>query len=422
MTTLIEAVRTGVRPRPRPRKAAVATAQTARSARPAAKTVRPVGVLETEAYRLDGWEPAWLMVLVLLCLFWGLVELYSASALMARADGLPAHFYALRQAIGVGPGILIAAVLASIDYRRYRRFAGAMLLVLAVTLFVMILPGTEQIAPRINGARRWLQIGVSVQPSEFAKIALIVWTAAVAVKKQDRLQSFRKGLLPFLVGWLAIAVPVLLQPNFSAAMLLLLLSALVLFAGGARIGHFILLGLVAVPILWSQVGSAGYRMQRIAAFLDPSGDPNGVGYQIHQSLIAVGSGGIAGVGFGGSRQKFGFLPEPHNDFLFAMIGEEWGFLGITFTLLLFLGFGLVGYRIARAAPDLFGYLLAIGMTNLIVVSALLHMGVALALLPTTGVNLPFMSYGRSGLLVSFAAVGALLSVARMSMRSEEGRA
>jgi cell division protein FtsW len=134
-------------------------------------------------------------------------------------------------------------------------------------------------------------------------------------------------------------------------------------------------------------------------------------------LIAIGSGGLTGVGYGGSRQKFGFLPEPHNDFLFAMVGEEWGFLGIGFTLLLFLGFGVLGYRIARAAPDLFGYLLALGMTNLIVVSALLHMGVALALLPTTGVNLPFMSYGRSGLLVAFVAVGVLLSVANAAQRA-----
>jgi cell division protein FtsW len=369
-----------------------------------------------EKHHLEGWEPGALVLLVLVILTFGLVELYSASALMAREDGLPAHFYALRQLTGVVSGVIIAAVLARIDYRRLQRLAWPLLLATIAILIIMVMPGTESIAPSVNGGRRWLRVGIAFQPSEFAKIVLIVWTAALTVRKQERLHSFRKGLLPFLLVWLAVTVPILLQPNFSAAVLLLLLSALVLFAGGARIGHFILVGLIAVPLLWSQIGAAGYRLRRIAAFLDPSGDPNGVSYQIHQSLIAVGSGGLTGVGFGDSRQKYGFLPEPHNDFLFAMVAEEWGLIGITFTLLLFLGFALVGYRIARAAPDLFGYLLGVGMTNLIVVAALLHMGVALALLPTTGVSLPFMSYGRSGLLVAFAAIGILLAVARAAPR------
>src|SRR5690606_1110536 len=230
-----------------------------------------------------------------------------------------------------------------------------------------------------------------------------------------RLHSLRRGLLPFLVVWFAVLLPVALQPNFSAALLLALLAALVLFAGGARIGHFILLGLAAVPLAWQQIAGAGYRMRRIVAFLDPTADPAGVSYQIHQSLIAVGSGGLTGVGFGQSRQKFGFLPEPHNDFLFSMIAEEWGLIGVVFVVLLYAAFGWVGYRIAARTPDLFGYLLGVGMTNLIVVSALLHMGVALSLLPTTGVVLPFMSYGRSGLLVCFCAVGILLSIARNSL-------
>src|SRR5690606_20415311 len=309
-------------------------------------------------------------------------------------------------------GVLVAGVLAAMNYRWLRLLAWPLLGIVVVMLILLLLPWTEAIAPRVNEARRWLQIGISVQPSELAKPVLVIWTAALAVKKQDRLHSLRRGLLPFLLVWTVVTVPILLQPSFSAALLVLLLAALVLFAGGARIGHFILLGLLAIPLLWQQVESAGYRMRRIAAFLDPLGDPNGVSYQIHQSLIAVGSGGVTGVGFGDSRQKFGFLPEPHNDFLFAMIAEEWGLVGVVFTVLLFVGFAVVGYRIARAAPDLFGYLLGIGMTNVIVVSALLHMGVALALLPTTGVNLPFMSYGRSGLMVSFIAVGILLSLTR----------
>jgi cell division protein FtsW len=356
------------------------------------------------------------VLLVLLMLSFGLVELYSASTFMAQSEGLPPHFYAVRQILGVVPGGLLCALLARMDYRKLQKLAWPLLGVTFVLLVLVVAPGTESIAPRVNGARRWLRIGTTFQPSELAKLSLIVWTAALAVRKQARLHSLRKGLLPFLVVWMAVLLPVMLQPNFSAVMLLALLAALVLFAGGARIGHFILLGLLAVPVLWHQIEGASYRLKRVVAFLDPSADVAGTRYQIHQSLIAVGSGGITGRGFGNSQQKFGFLPEPHNDFLFSRIGEEWGFVGVVFVVVLFACFAAVGYRIACRAPDLFGYLIGLGMTNLIVVSALLHMGVALSLLPTTGVILPFMSYGRSGLLVCFSAVGVLLSVARGAPR------
>jgi cell division protein FtsW len=377
--------------------------------RPAAAVAGTPVVSATEQ-----WESGALVLLVLVTFSFGLVELYSASTFMAESEGLPPYFYAVRQLAGMVPGALVCILLARMDYRRLRAAAWPLLLFTLFLLVLVVLPGTESIAPRVNGARRWLRIGTTFQPSELAKLAIILWTAAMAVKKQDRMHSLRKGLLPFLVVWFALLVPVMLQPNFSAVMLLALLGALVLFAGGARIGHFILIGLLSVPILWNQIESASYRVKRIVAFLDPSADVAGTRYQIHQSLIAVGSGGVTGVGFGGSQQKFGFLPEPHNDFLFSMIGEEWGFVGVIFTVLLFAGFAVVGYRIARRASDLFGYLLAVGLTNLIVVSALLHMGVALSLLPTTGVILPFMSYGRSGLLVCFTAVGVILSVARGS--------
>ncbi len=370
---------------------------------------------------IEGWEPGALVLLVLLMFSFGIVELYSASMVMATSEGLPPHFYALRQLSGVVPGVAIAALLAKMDHRRLQRAAWPLLIVTFLMLLITVLPGTESIAPRVNGARRWLRIGFSFQPSELAKLAIIVWTAALAVKKRERFHSLSKGLAPFLAVWMVLLLPVMLQPNFSAALLIALLASLVLFAGGARIGHFILLGMFAVPLLWQQIQGAGYRARRLVAFFDPSADPTGLSYQIHQSLIAVGSGGMTGVGFGESRQKFGFLPEPHNDFLFAMIGEEWGFLGILFTVSLYGAFAFVGYRIARGAPDLFGYLLGLGMTNLIVVSALLHMGVALALLPTTGVVLPFMSYGRTGLLICFAAVGVLLSLARAASQAEVRR-
>jgi cell division protein FtsW len=369
----------------------------------------------------EGWEPRALVALTAGACAFGLAELYSASAFLARADGLPGHFYAVRQLAGVGAGAAVALVVSRLDYRHLRRLAWPLLVGVVILLVLTVMPGTESFAPRIKGARRWLHLGFSFQPSEFAKIAVLVWTAMLAVRKADRLHSLSRGLLPFLVVWAPIVLLVLKQPNMSAALLIVLLASLVLFAGGARIGHFILLGLLAVPLLWKLVEGERYRARRIAAFLDPSHDTGGVSYQIHQSLIAIGSGGLGGVGFGESRQKHGFLPEPHNDFLFSMLAEEWGLLGILVVVALFAGFLLVGYRIAARAPDRFGYLLAVGMTNLIAVSAFLHMGVALALLPTTGVSLPFMSYGRSALLSAFVAVGILLAVDRGSRRAEAPR-
>lgn len=360
----------------------------------------------------ERWEARALWVLVAAACAFGVIELYSASAFLARSEGLPGHYYASRQVMGMAVGAVVAAVLARLDYARLQRLAWPMLGAVTLMLILVIAPGTESIAPRVNGARRWLDLGVQFQPSEFAKVALIVWTAALAIKKQDRLNSMSKGLAPFLLVWGFVTALVLAEPNLSAALLMALLSSLVLFAGGARIGHFILLGMAAVPLVWKVIQSADYRVRRIVAFLDPMADPDGTTFQIYQSLVAVGSGGLSGLGFGGSRQKFGFLPEPHNDFLFAMIAEEWGIAGIAFTVLLFGGFLAVGYRIATRAPDRFGYLLAVGMTHLIAVSAFLHMMVALSLLPTTGVSLPFMSWGRSALLTCFVAVGILLSVAR----------
>jgi cell division protein FtsW len=368
---------------------------------------------ETRVRLATGWEPAILVLLTVFLLLAGIITVYSASTVMAHQDGLPDHFFVLRQASGAAGGFLLLVTMAFVDYRYLRLFAWPMLLLVSAALLVTVLPGTYAIAPLRSGTRRWLDIGpVAFQPSEFAKLALIVWTAALTVKKQDKLTSLSRGLLPFLCVWGGVLLLIFLQPNLSAAVLVLLLAALVVFAGGARIGHFILLALVGMPLLWSQVGAAAYRIRRMAAFFDPTHDVVGMSYQINQALIALGSGGVLGRGLGHGVQKFGYLPEPHNDFIFAMVGEEWGFAGTFLLILLYTAFALVGYRIARHAPDLFGFLLAVGVTNLIVVQALLHIAINLALMPTTGITLPFVSYGRSSMLVCLAAVGILINIAR----------
>lgn len=367
-----------------------------------------------------GWEAPLLLGLSLVALFAGTVTVHSASAVLAESQGLPHYHYLLRQLIGGALGIVALAVAASMDYRRLRILAWPLALGTVAVLAVLVLPGTQAIAPPINGARRWLVVGpISIQPSEFAKVTILVWTAALAVKKQDRLRSLSRGLAPFLCLWLLVAGLVALEPSLSAALLIVLLAGLVVFAAGARIGHFIALGLVGLPLVISQISALAYRVDRIIAFRDRTIDEAGLSYQINQALIAFGSGGLFGRGFGRGQQKFGFLPEPHNDFVLAMIGEEWGFLGVAAVILLFAVFALVGYRIARQAQDLFGFLLAIGLTNLIVVQAILHTAVNMGVLPTTGVTLPFISYGRSSLIVCLAAVGILINIARSPGRRTE---
>ena len=376
--------------------------------------VRPTGPISFPDTGIGrGWEPAAIMGVTLLLLSFGLVNLYSASSFLARSQGLPDYFYILRQAAGAAFGLVVMVACSRVPYAWWNTLAWPLVVGTTIMLVLLILPGTTGIAPEINGARRWLRVGISVQPSELAKIAVVVWTAAMAVKKRDHFQSLSKGLLPFLLVWGAVSLLIALQPDLSTAFLVAVVGSLIVFAAGGRTGHFAFLSLLLAPFLWSQLHVA-FRAQRLMAFLDPAADPSGAGFQVRQSLIAIGSGGITGVGFGEGRQKFGFLPEVHNDFIFATIGEEWGLAGVAFLVALYLGLILVGFRVASRAPDFFGQLLAIGVTNLVAVQAVLHMGVGLGLVPPTGLTLPLVSYGRSNLVVTLAALGILVSIARAS--------
>lgn len=351
-----------------------------------------------------------LLAVTIVLLLVGLLTVYSATSFLAQQQGLPDHYYLRQQASRALIGLLTLYVLARVDYRLFRWLAWPLLGVTILALLALVVPGTEAIAPTRNGARRWLELGVSVQPSELAKIVMVIWAAAVAARKGERVRSFRWGLASFGVVYALVAFLIMLEPDLSSMVLIGLLSAIVLFAAGARIGHFVLLGLVAVPVFWEWIRAASYRMARLMTFLDAGSDLQGTGYQLHQALIAVGSGGLFGVGYGESVQKYYFLPELHNDFAFAMIAEEWGLVGVATVTILVATLGILGLRIARRAPDAFGFLLAVGLTALIVVSALIHMGVSVGVLPTTGVTFPFISYGGSSLVISLAAVGILLNI------------
>jgi cell division protein FtsW len=389
---------------------------------------RPLDVAPEGPVRLPdsglgrGWEAAALMGLTLLLLSFGLVFLYSASSVLAVREGLPDTYFLRNQVIGAGIGILMLTAVALLPYRFWEYAAWPFLVVSVAGLVTVILPWTHSIAQEVNGARRWLTLGpVTVQPSEVAKVAVIVWTASVAVKKAPHFRSLRRGLGPFLVVWSVVIALLLLEPSLSTAIVIAALGAVIVFVAGARIAHFVFLGLLAAPLLWHQL-SVGFRAERIQAFLNPAADPSGAGYQVHQSLIALGSGGLSGVGIGEGRQKFGFLPEAHNDFIFAMIGEEWGFLGVLLIVTLYTSIVLVGFRIAGRMPEAFGQLLAVGCTSLIAVQALLHMAVGLALTPPTGLSLPLVSYGRSSLIMTLLTLGILISVARATPGGKAARA
>ena len=344
-------------------------------------------------------------------LAFGLAVLYSASALLSVRENHDSMHYLLLQLSGVAIGTVLFAIAAKVDAERWRGWAWPLLAIATLLLIVPVLPVSHKIAPSIHGSRRWVFIGFLFQSSEFAKLAVIVWTAMLIVKKGEKLRRLTKGLLPFIVVLAVLNILVILEPDLSMAMTFTLIMGIMLFAGGVRIGHVVFLGIVAIPLLWREVERVQYALLRMTSFLNPGNAPIEAGYQLKQSLIAVGSGGLFGVGFGMGRQQLGFVPFPYNDFIGANIGEEWGFLGILFITLAFVAYGWIGFRIAKQARTTFQQLLAIGITFMTVSTAFLHLGVVIGLLPTTGLTLPFVSFGRTNLVMSILMTGILVNIA-----------
>ena len=366
------------------------------------------------------WETRLLTVVTATMVVFGIANTYGALSLQTASSG--GAGFALRQLVGALLGLLGLSIVSRVDYHIWRRLAWPLLFATIAVLLIPLLPGTESIAPRINGARRWVDIGpLNFQPSEIARLAIIVWCAALAAKKGTQVREFKKGVMPFLVGIGVVSLLILGQPNLSMATLVALLGLIVLFSAGAKIGHFILLGFAGLILLFEKIQNVQYRAARLTTFLNPGEATDAAGMQIHQSLVGIGSGRVLGVGFGEGQQKL-FLPYAYSDFIFSTIGEEWGFVGVVLVAVLFGLFLWLGMRIARSAPDPFGQFLAVGITAMIGMTAVMHMAVSLALMPTTGLTLPFMSYGRSSLVMSLIATGILINVGRMRGRPARERA
>ena len=368
--------------------------------------------MEATANLIDRWhmglEARILVMLTAVLLAFGLATVYSASAIVEMQAGYGHAHLLIRQVVGMAIGLTLFAIAAKLDAEVWEKWAWPVMILSLVLLVIVILPFTAGIAPRVHGSRRYL-FGASLQPSELAKLAVIVWTSMLVIKKGPALRRLTKGLLPFLVVIGALDILVMLEPDLSTAMMFTLMMSIILFAGGVRIGHFVALGVMLIPLLYVKIERLNYVLLRMSAFFDPGTAPH-VNYQLRQSLIAVGSGQIFGVGFGRGRQQYGFLPFGYDDFIAGHIGEEWGFVGLTLLVLAFALYAALGFRIARKARTPFLQLVAVGLTVTMVLTAYLHIGVATGLLPTTGLTLPFISYGRSNLILSLLMTGILVNI------------
>ena len=364
------------------------------------------------------WETRLLAVVTATMVVFGIASMYGAASLLSSKSGENIGLsYTMTQVSGAMLGGVALLVVSRIDYRLWQRFAWPMLLVTLVFLLIPLLPFTYGIAPLRNGARRWVDIGpVNFQPSELARLVIVIWCAMLAAKKGEQVRQFKKGVLPFLVVIGFVSGLILLEPNLSMATLVGLLGMMVLFTAGAKIGHFLLLAFGAVLLVANQIHDVEYRIRRFTAFMDGGSATSEAGFQLAQSIIGFGSGRVLGLGFGEGQQKLGYVPYAYSDFLFSTIGEEWGFLGVVVVVFLFGLFCWMGFRIARTASDSFGQYLAVGLTAAIGISAFLHMAVTMGLMPTTGLTLPFMSHGRSSLMISLVGTGILINIGRQRGR------
>ena len=356
----------------------------------------------------------WIFFLTISIFSFGLVMVFSSSSVIGLKWYKDSTYFLKRQIIWGILGIIGLFFAMNYDYKKYRRFAPLFLFISLFFLGLVLVPG---IGKSVSGSRRWFKIGMfTFQPSELAKITLIIYIANYFERIDKEVRNFFNGLLPVLLVIGAVAFLILIEPDMGTALSIVIFSAFMLIVGGVNLLHIFVLFLLSIPVITYFIFSKDYRKDRILAFLDPWKDPLGKGFHIIQSLIALGSGGILGLGLGNSKQKFFYVPGPHTDFIYSIIGEEIGFVG---NMILIGGFFFLlvrGIRVALKAPDVFGSLLAFGIIVKIILEALINIGVTLSVFPVTGINLPLVSSGGSSLFFTMISIGILLNISRFYER------
>jgi cell division protein FtsW len=348
-------------------------------------------------------------VLVVLNLI-GLVMVLSASSVTALQYEGSSYYYFERQLLWLAAGSVVLVLTMRMDYHRWRRLAVPLVAVSALLLVVVLLPGLGQ---NVNGSSRWIGIGIfSIQPSELAKLAMLIFAADLLARRQAWISDTRVTLRPVMVAFAGFALLIMLQPNLGTTIVIAAITFTLLFVAGTPLGPLAGWGLMGCCLAAAASMGESYRRARILAFLHPWNDPLNTGYQTIQSQVSVASGGLLGVGLGASKAKWGFLTYAHTDFIFAIISEELGLVGAFLVVCLFVALGYLGVRTALRTADPFGRLLAIGITTWLCVQAFVNIGAVIAVLPITGVPLPFISFGGSSLLATMAGAGILLNIAR----------
>ena len=338
--------------------------------------------------------------------------IYSASFVWANYKFNDPFKFVKMQGIFFIIGLVIMYLLSKIDYHIYYKYANVILIICAILLILVLIPGIGSVR---NGSRSWFGIGsLGIQPSEFAKIGLIIYVSKYLNNNERIMKSILHGVLPILGVILFFFGLIMLEPDFGTAMVIVLTLVVLIFISGVKISFFVKIGLTGLLGIVGIIIAAPYRMKRIVSFLNPWSDPLGSGYQILQSLYAIGPGGLLGQGFLKSRQKYFYLPEPQTDFIFSIISEELGFLGVFIVTSFFFFIFYRGVYISLKTKDLFGKYLAFGLSFGLIIQASLNLMVVVGLIPVTGVTLPFLSYGGSSLLVSMASIGILLSISKNS--------
>ena len=351
-----------------------------------------------------------LFITIITISLFGIIMIYSASYIWAEYKFNDPFKFVKHQGLFFIIGIIMMLITSKIPYKVYFEKANTLLLISIILLILVIIPGIGTVR---NGSRSWFGIGsFGIQPSEFAKLTLIIFTSKYLTKNEKNLKYIKKGVLPLLGIVILVFGLIMLQPDFGTGMIILVSIIGLLFVSGVDFKFFIRLGLIGVVGIVLLIAIAPYRLERILSFLNPWSDPLGSGFQIIQSLYAIGPGGLFGQGFMNSRQKHFYLPEPQTDFIFSIISEEFGFLGILIVATLFTIIIFKGFKIAQNSGDKFAKFLAFGITFGLAFQAILNLMVVVGLIPVTGVTLPFLSYGGSSLLITLISMGVLLNISR----------